>query len=42
MFTIGLREFKEVNKKNNSAVDAAFKKNKKDNKTIYNSNIIRK
>ena len=37
MFTRGLNEFKEINKKTSSAVDEALIKKKKDNSTIYNS-----
>ena len=36
MFTTGLKEYKEINKKTNSAVDEALIKNKKNKSTIYN------
>ena len=42
MFTTGLKEFKEVNKKTNSLIDEALLKNEKDNSTIYNCDTFTK
>ena len=41
MFTTGLKEFKEVNKKTNSFIDEALLKNKKSS-TIYNFYTFKK